>query len=463
PASLFRDLTESSHRLPAPGFVALVAGLAALLVGLAAWFSGMWQLALWSAAGVIATLGVLLLSARGLRWLARRLARSRALRGRAALRLAFAAVGGPGGETAGAVLSLGLGLTVLAAISQIDANMHTLIEAELPAKGPAYFFVDIQPDQIEGFRARARAEPGVESVETAPMLRGVITAINGQPVSRQQIPPEAAWVVRGDRGITYAAAPPPGTEITEGEWWPEDHAGPPLVSFAETEGRQLGLELGDTITVNVLGRDVTASIANFRVVNFRDMGINFLMTFDPGMLRGAPHTHLATIYASEAAEAPLLRALADAYPNVTAIRVRDAIARVAEAFDDLAMATRWAASAVLLTGFVVLIGAAAAGERRRVFEAAILKTLGATRRRILASFALRAGLLGAGAGAVAIVAGGVAGWAVMLFVMEGGFTFEPLSALAIVAGGAALSLVTGLALALRPLAARPAGVLRARD
>ena len=155
--------------------------------------------------------------------------------------------------------------------------------------------------------------------------------------------------------------------------------------------------------------------------------------------------------------------MATAYPNVTAIRVRDAIDRVTEALAAIAGATAWAAGATLLTGFVVLIGAAAAGERARVYEAAVLKVLGATRGRILGSFALRAALTGAAAGIVAIAAGGLAGWAVMTFVMEADYAFEWVSAVGIVLGGVLATLAAGLVFALRPLAARPAQVLRSAE
>jgi putative ABC transport system permease protein len=193
------------------------------------------------------------------------------------------------------------------------------------------------------------------------------------------------------------------------------------------------------------------------------MGINFLMIFDASAFAGAPHTHIATVYADPAAEGRLLREVSDAFANVTAVRVRDAIDRVAEGLGQLAAAARWGAGITLITGLVVLVGAAAAGERRRTYEAAVLKTLGATRRRILGSFALRAGLTGAAAGLVAILFGALAAWGVITFVMEADFAFEPLSALTIVAGGALASLAAGLAFALRPLAARPARILRARE
>jgi len=458
-ASLFRDGGAGSGwpRWPYLGAVAL---LLAVLVGSAAWFSGVPLLAFGAAGGIVAALVVLVLAAIGVRWLARRTARGRLVRGRTGLRLALASIGGPREQAASVVLSLGLGLTVLAAVGQIESNLRAAIDRDLPERAPAYFFLDIQPDQLDGFLARLRDDPGVSGWETAPMLRGVITAINGIPSRQWGVD---HWVLRGDRGVTYAATPSEGTTITAGEWWPADYAGPPLVSFAAQAGGELGLSLGDTITVNILGRDITATVASFREVDFSTGGLGFVMTMSPAALAGAPHTHIATVYAEPAAEAAILRDLSNAFPNITAVRVREALDRVAEALAGIAAATAWAAGATLLTGFVVLIGAAAAGERARVFESAVLKTLGATRARILASFALRSAILGAAAGTVAIAGGGLAGWAVTTFVMETGFRFEPVSAIAIVAGGALATLLAGLAFALRPLAARPAQVLRAQD
>ncbi len=456
-AELYRDLTAARRAWPRWPFVVATLVLAALLVAAATRLSGAPELALGTAGGVIGALLVLLAAAAGLRRLAGRLARGRLAHGRPALRWALAALGGPSGETASVVLALGLGLSVLAAIGQVDWNLRTLVSRDLPARAPAFFFVDIQADQLDGFLGIAHATPGVSAVETAPMLRGIITRIDGRPAKEVA---GSHWALSGDRGITFAAAPPQGTVLTAGTWWAPDYAGPPLMSFAAQQAAEMGLKLGDSVTINVLGRDLTATIASLRDVHFDTMGINFLMILDPAALTGAPHSDIATVYATPAAEAPLLSAVGDAFPNVTGIGVREAIARVAGALDGIAAATRWAAAATLSTGLVVLVGAAAAGERRRAYEAAVLKTIGATRGRILASFALRAALTGAAAGVVAVVAGGLAGWVVTRFVMEGDFRFAVGNALAIVAGGAAASLLAGLAFALRPLAARPARALR---
>jgi putative ABC transport system permease protein len=458
-ATLFRDVGGGGG-WPRPLWIAVTGGLFAVLVGAAAVLSGLWELTLWSFAGGSAAFVTLV----AVGWLVRRgaarAARLRLTRGRTPLRLALGSVGGPGAETGSVILSLGLGLTVLAAVGQIDANLRGAIARDLPEVAPSFFVVDIQNDQLEGFRARLDADPLVTKVDSAPMLRGIITRINGRPAA------EVAgdhWVIRGDRGVTYSPAPPPDTRVTQGAWWPADYAGPPQISFAEEEALEIGLKLGDRLTVNILGRDIEAEVTSFRVVDFSTAGIGFVMAMNPSALAGAPHTHIATIYADPAGDAALLRDLGDAYPNITLIRVKDAIDRVTEVLGAIAAATTYGALATLLTGFIVLIGAAAAGVRARTYEAAVLKTLGATRGTILASFALRSGMMGLAAGAVAILAGGLAGWGVSYFVMDTEFRFDPANALAIVAGGVAASMLAGLAFALGPLNARPARVLRGRE
>jgi putative ABC transport system permease protein len=427
-------------------------------VGLAGWFNGSWRLTLWTLGGIAGALLILVLAAMLLRVVAR--GGARLARGRPRLRWALAALAGPGEGAGAVVLSLGLGLSVLAAVGQIDGNLRQAIAGNLPDVAPSYFFVDIQKDQMPGYTKRLEDDPAVSRIDSAPMLRGVVTRINGK--SAQEVAGDH-WVVRGDRGVTYAAKPGADARITAGKWWAEDYDGPPLISFAAEEAEEMGLKLGDTLTINVLGRDITGTIAAFQEVDFSTAGIGFVLTMNPAALAGAPHTFISTVYAEEEAEAAILRDLASQYPNITAIRVRDAIDRVSAVLASLAAATSYGALATLLTGFVVLIGAAAAGAEARRYESALLKTLGASRRAIAASFVLRAALLGLFAGSVALLAGILGGWAVSHFVMETRFSVIWPSALLIVTGGALASVLAGLGFALRALNARPAQVLRARE
>lgn len=458
-AALFRD-GGTPEGWPRPVYVLSTGVLLALLVGAATWFSGMERIALWSAFGIFVAFLLLVGAGRAVKGLSRRLARTRALRGRPMLRMALASVGGPGNEAASVVLSLGLGLSVLAAVGQVDTNLRGAIQRELPDIAPSFFVVDIQPDQIDAVRDRVTNDPKVSRMDAAPMLRGIITQINGRDAK------EVAgdhWIVEGDRGVTYSAALPDRTKITAGEWWAEDYAGDPLISFVAEEAEEIGLEIGDTMTINILGREITGTLASFRDVDFSSAAMNFTIAMNPAALSGAPHSWLATIYAEDDAEAALMRDITRTYPNITMISVSDAIGRATELLGTIAAAITYGALVTLATGAVVLIGAAAAGERARTYEAAVLKTLGAPRGRILAEFALRSAILGGAAGIVAVFAGGLAGWAISTFVMDTTFVFEPVSAAAIVIGGVVVTLLAGLAFAWRPLSARPARVLRARE
>ncbi|PTX57328.1 putative ABC transport system permease protein [Litoreibacter ponti] len=459
-AALFREARAGVSGWPRPVWIIACAALLAALVGTAAWLSGLVTLTLWASGGILAAFVLLLLAALGIRHLSRKLARLKPLRRAHTLRAALGAVGGPGREAQSVVVSLGLGLSVLAAVGQIDWNLRNAITTDLPEVAPSYFVVDIQPDQLEPLTAQLSARESVSEIDTAPMLRGVITGING---ARAADVAGDHWVLQGDRGITYAATPPDRAEITAGAWWPEDYTGPPQISFAAEEAEEMGLKLGDTLTVNILGRDITAEITSFREVNFGTGGIGFIMSMNPAALQGAPHTHIATVYSTPEDEGALLRDMAKAYPNVTAIRVRDAIARVSEVLQGIAAAITYGALATLVTGGIVLIGTAATGERARVYEGAVLKSLGASRAHILANFALRSALLGLTAGVIALAAGIAAGWGVSVFVMETEFSVALPSALGIIAGGIAATVLTGLMFAWRPLAARPAQVLRARE
>ncbi|WP_417249655.1 ABC transporter permease [Celeribacter sp.] len=460
PAALYRDAQFGLRGRPRPVYLVIIGALLALLMGAAILFTDSGRLVIWSFAGVAAAFALLVVCAMGASALARRLARLKFVRGRTGLRSALSAVGGQGGETVSVVLSLGLGLAVLSAVGQIDYNLRSAISQDLPDEAPSYFVVDIQPAQIDGFLARLDAEEGVTAYETAPMLRGIITRINGQDAEAYAGP---HWVIRGDRGITYSATMPENATLTQGEWWPEDYAGVPQISFAAQEGAEMGLELGDTMTVNVLGRDITGTITSFREVDFSGAGMGFVLSMNPAALQGAPHTHIATIYAEPEAEAPLVRSLSKAYPNITTISVRNAIDRVVSIVEGIAAATTLGALATLVTGAVVLVGAAAAGEDKRRYEAAILKTLGASRARILASFALRSLLMGLAAAAVALVTGALAAWAIMEFVMDATFRLSLTSALAIVFGGIGLTPVTSTVFSWRAMRVRPAQVLRAQD
>lgn len=459
-AELYRIGGSQNLKLPPPLLMIAILFIAGTLIAVATFLSGAPRIAIWTFCGIVISLLILGLASIAIRFITKKLGKSVAMRGYTGTRLALGSIGGPNSDATPVILSLGLGLTVLATVGQISSNLNFAIVQEIPERAPTYFVVDLQKDQFDSFTQLAGSQPEVTDLVTAPMLRGIISKING--VNALEVAGDH-WVLQGDRGITYAATPPEDTIITEGNWWPEDYSGEPLVSFADEEARELGLNIGDTLTLNILGREIQTTVSSFREVAFETIGIGFVMMVNPSAVASAPHTHIATLYTENDAEQNLFRNITSAFPNVTVISVKEGVERIERILSALSGAISYGSGITLATGLVVLIGAAAASERRRVYESAILKTLGASRRRILTSLAIRSTILGAASGVVAIIAGGIAGWAIMTFVMESNYRFEPFSAFAIVLGGGLMSLFAGLLFALTPLSVSPSRILRSPD
>ncbi|MGE0716733.1 MAG: ABC transporter permease, partial [Alphaproteobacteria bacterium] len=436
-AQLFRDLLEPSRSRPG---LAIAAGTAAAILALAALAVATApdrRLALWFVVGSAAGFAIFRSAGWAVAAVARALPRPR----RPSLRLALANLHRPGAPTPSVVLSLGLGLSTLVAVALVQANMERQVREAMPAAAPTFFFIDLQPDQVAEFDALVQGFPGVERTNRVPSLRGRITRLAGVPVDQAKVAPEAEWALRNERGLTYARDLPAGSEVTAGKWWPADYAGPPIISFDAEIARGLGLGVGDTLTVNVLGREITATIANLRRIAWTSLSINFTIVFAPGTLEGAPQTHIATARVTPEREAALLAAVTDRFVNVSAIRVRDALDAVDGMMGQIATATGATAAVTLVAGLLVLAGAFAAGHQRRVRDAVVLKVLGATRRQILVTFLAEHGLLGVATAIVAALFGTLSGWFVLTGVMRAPWTFLP----APVVATAALAIVATLA------------------
>ncbi len=378
----------------------------------------------------------------------------------AILRLVIANVHRPGSAASGVILSLGLGLSVLVAVVQIEGNVTRQIAERLPEQAPAYFFIDIQPDQVTEFDRIVNSIDGVSGLRREPVIRGRIVEIDGVPVRDVTIAPESQWAVRGDRALTSAAELKPDTEIVAGEWWPTDYAGPPLISLDDGLAKGFGVGLGDTLTLNVLGREITGTITSLREIDWQSLRFDFAVVFSPGVLEGAPHTHIAAVRATEAAEKPLENAVADAFDNVSSVRVREALEAASGLLESISIAIRAIAAVTVVAGAVVLAGALAAGQQRRLFDAVIFKVLGATRRRIATTFLLEYGLLGLITGIAAIGVGTLTAWAVIHFLMHMEWTWLPLQAAATVLIALVATVGMGLAGSWRILGLKTAPYLR---
>jgi putative ABC transport system permease protein len=457
--ALFREMGFDPRGLPRPFYIVATLAVAVALAALAVWTSTDRRIAIIFVGAVIFAFLVLRLVASVVQWLARRSPRVRST----ALRLAIGNIHRPGALTPSVVLSLGLGLTLLVSLALIDGNLRRQIAGNLPEQAPNFFFVDIQSGDVDAFADLVQAESPEGKLIRVPMLRGRVMALNDVDVREIQVPPEGAWVLRGDRGITYARNVPENSTLTAGEWWPDDYDGEPLVSFAAQEAGELGLKLGDTVTVNVLGRNITARIANFREVQWESLGINFVMVFSPNTFAGAPHSWLATLsdeQATSADEASLLNAVTRAFPGVTSVRVKDALEIVNTIVAQLAVAIRAAAAIALVASVLVLSGALAAGNRARVHDAVVLKTLGATRRTLIRAFSLEYTIIGLATALFALLAGGAAAWFVIARIMTLPSAFLPEVAVSTVVIALVLTVGFGLIGTWRVLGHKAAPVLR---
>lgn len=457
--ALFREQGFDQRGLPPFLYLACSLLLIAALAGLALYVAYDRRIAAIFLISTVAAFGILRLVADGIRWLARHAPRVRST----ALRLAIGNIHRPGALTPSVVLSLGLGLTLMVAIALIDGNLRRQVSENIPAQAPDFFFVDIQNNDIGDFKDLLSNIVPDGKLTSGPMLRGRIIELNGQNVRDMKIPPEAAWVLRGDRGLTFAEQLPENSTLGEGKWWPENYDGEPLVSFAEREGKELGLQLGDTVTINVLGRNISAKIASFRQVQWETLAMNFVMVFSPNTFAGAPATWLATLTIPEDQKAlapEVLRQVTKTWPAVTTVSVTDALNVANDLISQLATAIRAASAIALAASVLVLGGALAAGNRARVHDAVVLKTLGATRRTLILAYVTEYMLLGLATSIFALVAGGIAGWYVVVEVMKLKAQFLPDIAIMTVFIALILTVGFGLAGTWRVLGQKPATVLR---
>lgn len=454
-AGLIRGIDGERRGRVRVGDVLAVIGVAAAMIAIVVLSAAQRSVAAWFVIGALGAFAAFPLLGRLVMMIAARLAHPR----RPTLRLALANLHRPGAATVTVMLSLGLGLTMLVATALIETNLRQQVQQRIPADAPSLFFVDVQPDQLAAFD-RIVAAAGGTGLQRAPSLRGRIVKIGGKPVEQVKIASDARWAVDSDRGLTYAPTPPEGSRIVAGEWWPADYKGPPLVSFDANLAKGFGVKVGDTITVNLLGRDIEARIANLRVIDWTTLALNFTFVFAPGTLEHAPQTWLATVKAHGKAEDAVYRGVTSQFPNVTVIRVKDALDAVSGILTNIGIATRVVAAVSILAGLLVLGGATAATQRRRVHDTVVMKVLGASRRRILETFVLEFAAQGLITAVTACGLGSLGAWLVVTKVMRLDWTFPISVALVTTLAAMTLTLALGLVGALGALRQRPLAVLR---
>ena len=458
-AALFREAVIAEWHRPRWRYLALMAVVIALLIATVIVLSYDKRVAAVFVASSVVVFALLRGIAAALMALARRLPRTRL----PMLRLAIANIYRPGALTPSVVLSLGLGLAVLVTITQIDGNLRRQFLAALPDRAPSFFFIDIPANEADRFTGYLAQVAPQSTVEDVPMLRGRIVAARGVKAEDLKASPDSEWVLQSDRGLTYTGEVPKGSKVVEGEWWGPAHDGPPLVSIEKKIADGLGLKLGDEIVVNVLGRDIAARIGNMRSIDWQGFGINFVLVFSPNAFSGAPHTHIATLteaHPDTAGDARIIKEVADAFPMVTSVRVREVMESIGGVVTNLTLAIRGASAVTLISAILVLGGALAAGHRHRVYDAVILKTLGATRARLLGAYVLEYLMIGLATAVFGVIAGSVAAWLIVTRLMTLSFVWQAGSATEVVIAALIVTVGLGLVGTLVALNQKPAPVLR---
>ncbi len=453
---LFRAIVAPEGKWPRLTYTAIIFGAATIVVLLAVGMSDNRILAAGFMAGSGGALGLLRLTS----WLIEKSAAAAPRPKNPLVRMAVANLHRPGAATGAVVISLGLGLTLFAGLALIEGNLGKRLGEQVPSEAPAFFMLDIQPYQIDEFEQTAKSVEGVDDIVTIPNLRGRVTHLKDVPASDVEVAQDVRWVLRGDRGLSYMEELNKGSTVVEGEWWPVDYAGDPEVSLGKEVADGLGLTIGDTLTVNVLGRDITATVRSLRTIDWGTFGFNFVILFDPYTLSQAPHTYMATLKATGAAEQLAHSTITGKYPNITAVRMKDVLSSVNTLVEQIGTAVRATAMVAIIAGILVLAGAIAAGFQQRVYESVILKVVGAVRSQILRAYLLEYALIGLITAAIALGLGTLTGWIVVSFVMDMEFAFLPVPMLITVSVSLFVTVLFGLGSSFRALSVKPNAVLR---
>jgi putative ABC transport system permease protein len=411
-------------------------------------------------AGFLAAVAGILLVLAGFGWAVRRAAASLLRSRRPLLRLAIAGLHRPGARTGTLVVALGLGLTLFVLLAGIRTSIDANIARTVPQRAPALFALDVPPDREVEFRRIIESVAAHPVIRTVPAMRGTITGYGTTRVADLKTIPEGAWALRGERGLTYSATLPAGSQLSAGQWWPRGYRGPPLVSVDERLATALDLKIGDPLSYSLLGVERTARIASFRRISWDTLGFNFVLVFSPNAIEDAPHNLAATIDLAPGQEAGVMRALLPRFPSVSVIEVRGVLGQVRDIVSQMATAITAAASVAILAGIAVLIGAIAAAREARTYDGVILRTLGATRGQVLAVQALEYAFLSVILSVLALLLGLGGAW----YVVTQLFTFEWLpdypTVIATLVGGAGLTMAIALLGAWPILGARPAQAMR---
>ncbi len=384
------------------------------------------------------------------------------------VRSALANIHRPGAPTGSLVTALGFGLAAFVLLAAVQSAIDGNIQSRVPQEAPDYFVLDVPVDEATRFSDLVRADFPSAGIRTVPTLRGAVLAYGPegdmQRVADLEERPEDAWILNGERALTYSDTLPEGNRLIDGEWWGEDHSGEPQVSIPKDFADAVDLKVGDMITFAVLGTERTARIANTREIDWESMGFNFALVFSKNAIADAPHNLAATIElretGDEEARGELLRALVQEFPSSSVIETGEVLVEARAILEQVSLATLAAAAVAVLAGLAVLMGAIAAARAARTYDTVVLRVLGASRRQILMMQLAEYGLLAASLALVALGLGSGLAWVIITQLFE--FEWLPNwgEILAVLGLGLAMVLAFALGGSLPLLRAKPAQALR---
>lgn len=378
-------------------------------------------------------------------------------------RIAISNITRPGSQSLNIIMALGLGMALLSSIALIDGNLRHQIDEGLPLRAPSFFVADIQEDKIAELKVFLQKQKGIRDIKIVPLMRASLVKINGKPVSeyKDKVADDIAWVLRGDRGVTYASQKPEGVVIAKGRWWDKNYQGAPLLSISENVAEGLGLEIGDSLTVNLLGVKVKTTIHNFRKIYWAEGGMNFVLIFSPSPFNQISANYFATFRAEDTYIENINQKLLEKFPTMVVIETSEALKIISSLLEQIAIAARFSSAWTLLAGILVLAAAMATSFQQKLSESIIFKVLGARRSMIAKAGIAEYLLLGLAAAIAALIIAALASYAVITFLWQAEFLFLLDVFLLTIISSMLISLGCGLAINHRLLAQKPAPYLRA--
>ena len=405
--------------------------------------------------GIIVMAGLLYLAGRGLVAL---IGRARSGVG-VAWRYGLANVARRGRDSAVQVVAFGLGITVLLLLTLVRTDLLEGWRETLGDDAPNHFLINIQPHETESV-ATLFEENGLARPVFTPLVRARMTAINDESVKDREYPNEdGKWLANREANLSWAVQMSASNDLIEGEWWPADYNGPPLVSMEEEAAANAGLSIGDRLKFFVAGRDIEAEIASTRKINWDSFQPNFFIVFSPGALDGMPTTYISSMRIADESQAMLID-LVRAHPSISVIDLGAILEQVRGIIDKASLAVQAVFMFTLAAGIAVLFAAVQSTIDERRFESAILRALGAKRRTVFAGVMAEFAALGTAAGVLASAGASVLAYLVATQLFELPYEFSPVLWLAGVSAGIIVVCLSGYFAARGAVNAHPTDVLR---